>query len=154
MLLPICRGIRTEAKEWDLRTAAVRPEVRRYGECWALEHGQWDRRMLEVVAVSGEWLPLLDMQRTLRVTHRGKTTVAEMPTAGLGGGVLAADAAERERGARRWPALGAGSGPPCSSFREGSAGYPEPFRDPNKSTLAPAVDQCVWLRTPPCMPCA
>ena len=27
-------------------------------------------------------------------------------------------------------ALGTGSGPPCSSFREGSAGYPEPFREP------------------------
>ena len=129
-------------------------EVRRYGKCPAPGHGKWDRRMLEVVEVSADWLPLLDVQRTLRVTHRSKTTTAEMPTAGLGGGVLAADAAERERGARRWPALGAGSGPPCSSFREGSAGYPEPYREPNESTLPPVVDQCVWLQTPPCMPCA
>ena len=55
--------------------------------------------MLEVVAVPADWLPLLDVQRTLRVTHRGKptreakTTTAEMPTAGLGVGVPTADAA-------------------------------------------------------------
>ena len=227
-------------------------EVRRYGKCWAREHGQWYRRMPEVVAV--DWLAFLDVQRTLQVTHRSKptheakTTTAEMPTARLGGGVPAADAApgaldsgkrepplagrelaegrepdlhrlrtgeqrgaeqlgigadqaqrqgrdgagghdalhgeprgsaggaadtaERERGARRWPALEPGSGPvgkgeicprdspkrarrrmrlaslwrdpavaetvsgpPCSSFREGSVGYPEPIREPTESTL-------------------
>ena len=43
-------------------------EVRRYGECWAPGQRQLDRRMLEVVAVSADWLPLLDVQRTLRVT--------------------------------------------------------------------------------------
>ena len=30
--------------------------------------------MLEVVAVSADWLPLLDVQRTLRVTHGSKPT--------------------------------------------------------------------------------
>ena len=45
------------------------------------------------------WLAFLDVQRTLQVTHRSKpthevkTTTAEMPTARLGGGVPAADAA-------------------------------------------------------------
>ena len=106
-------------------------EVRRYGKCSAPGHGKLDRRMLEVVEVSADWLPLLDVQRTLQVTHPGKTTIAEMPTAGLGGGVLAADAAEWERGAWGWPALGPESSPPHSSFREGSARYPEPFREAN-----------------------
>lgn len=55
--------------------------------------------MLEVVAVPTDWLPLLDVQRTLRVTLRSKptreakTTTAEMPAAGLGVGMPAADAA-------------------------------------------------------------
>ena len=45
------------------------------------------------------WLAFLDVQRTIRVTPRGKptreakTTTAEMPTAGLGVGVPTADAA-------------------------------------------------------------
>ena len=55
--------------------------------------------MPEVVAVSADWLPMLDVQRTLRATHRSnpmheaKATTAEMPTAGLGVGESAADAA-------------------------------------------------------------
>ena len=34
---------------------------------------QWDRRILEVV-VPADWLPVLDVQRMLRVTHRSKLT--------------------------------------------------------------------------------
>ena len=55
--------------------------------------------MLEMVAVPADWLPMLDVQRTLRVTHRSepmheaKATTAEMPTAGLGVGESATDAA-------------------------------------------------------------
>ena len=55
--------------------------------------------MVEMVTVPADWQPFLDVQRTLRVTHRSKptreakTTAAEMPTAGLGVGVPAADTA-------------------------------------------------------------
>ena len=87
-------------------------EVLRYGKCWAPGHGQWDRGMLEVVAVLADWLPSLDVQRTLRVTHRSKptgeakTTAAEMPTAGLGVGGLAAEAAPAALdGGEREPSL-------------------------------------------------
>jgi len=73
-------------------------ELRRYGKCWAPRHGKWDRRMLEVVAVAAEWLAFLGVRRTLRVTHRSKptheakATTAEIPAAGLGVSVSAADA--------------------------------------------------------------
>ena len=232
-------------------------EVRHYGKCWAQDHGQWDRRILEVV-VPADWLPLLDVRRALQVTHRSnptqeaKATTAKMPTAGLGVGVPATDAApcvleggeqepslrglelaeggepdphrlrpannaalnnlaqalikrsgkfatvpqgmahytaNREAGLEAlvtrqkgnaagaagqpsgpgavWSGMGeiclrdcpgrarrgmarrasggtpaAGetvSGPPCSSFREGSVGYPEPFREPNESTLGSGI---------------
>ena len=74
-------------------------EARRYGKCWAPGSRQWDRRMPEVVAVPADWLPLLDVRRALQVTHRSnptqeaKATTAKMPTAGLGVGVPATDAA-------------------------------------------------------------
>ena len=55
--------------------------------------------MPEVVAVPADWLPLLDVRRALQVTHRSNPTqevkarTAKMPTAGLGVGVPATDAA-------------------------------------------------------------
>ena len=83
--------------------------------------------MLEVVAVPADWLPLLDVQRTLRVTHRGKptreakTTTAEMPTAGLGVGVPTADAASE--------ALDSGDREPPLARRELAGGRePDPHR--------------------------
>lgn len=39
-------------------------EARRYGKCRIPGHGQWDRRMAEVV-VPTDWMPMLDVQRTL-----------------------------------------------------------------------------------------
>ena len=51
-------------------------EVRRYGESWAPGHGQWDRRLLEVVEVEADWVPFPDVQQVFRVTHRSKPTRA------------------------------------------------------------------------------
>ena len=50
------------------------PEVCRYGEPWAPGHGQWNRRLLEVVAVEADWLPFPDVQQVFLVTHRSKPT--------------------------------------------------------------------------------
>ena len=49
-------------------------DVRRYGERWAPGHGQWDRRLLEVVEVEADWVPFPDVQQVFRVTHRSKPT--------------------------------------------------------------------------------
>ena len=49
-------------------------EVRRYGEPWAPGHGQWDRRLLEVVEVEADRVPFPDVQQVFRVTHRSKPT--------------------------------------------------------------------------------
>ena len=68
--------------------------------------------MVEMVAVPADWQPFLDVQRTLQVTHRGnptqeaKATTAKMPTAGLGVGGLAAEAAPAALdGGEREPSL-------------------------------------------------
>ena len=63
--------------------------------------------MPEVVAVPADWLPLLDVQRTLRVTHRSEPThEAKATTARLGVGVPAANAAPGSLvGGEREPSL-------------------------------------------------
>ena len=50
------------------------PEVCRYGEPWVQGRGQWDRCLLEVVAVEADWLPFPDVQQVFLVTHRSKPT--------------------------------------------------------------------------------
>ena len=47
-------------------------EVRRYGEPWAPGHGQWDKRLLEVV--EADRVPFPDVQQVFWVTHRSKPT--------------------------------------------------------------------------------